>query len=354
MLALRKVRRGPGHVTLVEVPPPRPSEGEVLIRVAYAGICGTDVHIYHDLFPKVRPPVTLGHEFSGWVQEVGPGVSGWKKGERVTVDSAAFFCRDCPPCRQGETQRCDRREAFGYARDGAFAPFVHVRQDALYPLPPHVSLQEGALCEPLACAVHAVLERSGIQAGDTIFVSGPGPIGILVLQVAKAQGARVVVSGTERDEDRLRLAEELGADRILPLHQEKPIEVMGGLTQGRGADVVFECSGSPNALRDCLDIVKKGGEVIQVGLFGRTLEVDFDRVTFKEITLKGSFTHNRRSWERGIAMLGEGKVQLRPLITEVLPLDRWEEAFRGFEEGRGLKYLLQLNAEPEIEPAPGV
>jgi L-iditol 2-dehydrogenase len=340
MKALRKLRRGPGNVNLVDVDPPRPGKGEVTVEVQYAGICRTDIHILHDLYPKALPPVTLGHEFSGIISALGPTVEGWKVGDRVTVESAAEFCRVCEFCRSGQTQRCEKRQAFGAGRDGGFASFVTARQDGLYRLPDHVSFQEGALCEPLACGVHAVMERSSVGPGKTVLVTGPGPIGLLVLQVAKAVGATVVISGAQRDEERLKLAKQIGADQCIRIDQGDPHHLVHGLTGEMGVDAAFECSGTTGALSDCLQAVRKGGELIQVGLFGGPVELNYDDVTFKEVQVKGSFTHNRRTWEKTIDLLRDRKVNVKILISGEFPLDQWEEAFRLFEGGEGLKYLL--------------
>ena len=340
MKALRKLRRGPGNVELVDVDPPRPGKGEVIVRVQYSGICGTDIHILHDLYPKAIPPVTLGHEFSGIVLEIGPNVEGWRVGDRVTVESAAEFCRVCEFCRTGQTQRCEKRQAFGSGRDGAFASFVVTRQDRLHRLPDHVSFQEGALCEPLACAIHAVMERSSVEPGKTALVTGPGPIGLLVLQVAKAVGATVVISGIQRDVQRLQRAERMGADHCIRIDQGDPNRLIHELTGGMGVDAAFECSGAEGALSDCLREVRKGGEIVQVGLFARPIELNYDEITFKEVQVKGSFTHNRRTWEKAIDLLRDRKVNLKTLISKEFPLDQWQEAFGLFERGEGLKYLL--------------
>jgi L-iditol 2-dehydrogenase len=340
MKALRKLQRGPGHVEIVHVEPPCPGPGEVLVQVRCAGVCGTDVHIYHDLFPKVRPPVTLGHEFCGVVSALGPGVGGWKKGARVTVESAAAFCGRCIHCLAGETQRCEERQALGYARDGGFAHLVAVRHGALHGLPDHVSFEEGALCEPLACATHAVMERSSLGPGQVALVTGPGPIGLLVSQVCRAAGARVVLVGAEHDGERLRLGEDLGVDAWAGAQGRVVEAALGALDRHKGADVLFECSGAPAAVAASLEWVRRGGEIVQVGLLGKGVELDLDRVAFKEIQVRGSFAHHHGSWEKAVALLNDGKVRLGPLVSGVFPLERWREAFSLFESRVGLKYLL--------------
>lgn len=341
MKALRKLAPGPGNVEVVETQEPRPGRGEVLIKVGMAGVCGTDLHIFHGLFPKVRPPVTLGHEFCGEVLELGSGVEGWRPGDRVTVESAAGFCGSCLHCQEGQTQRCEHRLAFGYGRDGGFAPLVAVRADGLHRLPEGISFQEGALCEPLACATHAVLERSSLSKGQVALVAGPGPIGLLVLQVAKAAGAQVILVGTSWDRDRLELGAQLGAWQTLLAGAPEKEQLLGEWTQGKGVDVAFECSGSLSSFSSCLEWVRKGGQVVQVGLLGKEGLMELDRLTYREVELKGSFAHNQGSWKRAMELLEREKVKLLPLVSGTYPLEEWREAFARCERHEGLKYLLR-------------
>jgi L-iditol 2-dehydrogenase len=269
--ALRKLQRGHGNLEVVEVPYPLPQEGKVVVEVQRAGVCGTDIHIFHDVYPRVRPPVTIGHEFCGVVAQVGPHVEARKVGDRVAVDTAASFCDSCKFCHSAQTQLCNQRLGYGSSRDGAFASFVSVRQGALHRLPDHISFQEGALCEPLACATHAVMEMSSTVPGTTVLVTGPGTIGLLVLQVAKARGAKVIITGTEKDEKRLQLALRFGADHWLQINQKDPLPLISELTGGYGVDIALECSGAVGGVNTCLSSVRRGGEVIQVGLFGHPI-----------------------------------------------------------------------------------
>ena len=340
MKTLKKVRMGKGHIEVVSTPRPDVKKEEVLIEVKYAGVCGTDVHIRHDMFQNIRPPVTLGHEFSGAIAEIGPGVSGWQIGDRVTIESTASFCGQCRFCHTGDTQRCLHRRAYGIAEDGAFAKYVSVRQDALHKLPDHISFQEAALTEPLAVAIHAVLERTTISQNDTALVTGPGPIGQLVFQVAKAAGAKVIVTGTDKDEERLNLAAEMGATHCLRADREDLITEVRRLTDGCGVDVAFESSGAAAAVQDCISAVRKGADIVQVGLLGRPLELNYDQLAIKELNLKGSFTHNHESWVKALEFMKERKVDLKAVISDEFPIDQWQEAFHLFEIGIGLKYLL--------------
>lgn len=341
MRALRKLKRGPGEVELVEVPDPQPARGEVRVRVECAGICGTDIHILHGAYGNLQPPVTLGHEFAGVVAGVGPGVRGWRDGERVAVESLAGSCGRCRDCRAGETQCCPERRAFGISADGAFADYVVVRETALHRLPDGVSFRQAALAEPLCVAVHAVLEKGSVQPGDTVLVTGPGTIGQLVAQVARLAGAAVILAGTAKDRERLELAAAAGTEHTVFSDREDLPAAVERITAGRGADAAFECAGVGAAVRGCLAAVRKGGQLVQVGLAGRPLEIDYDRICLKEITLRGSFTHNHRTWLQAVALLGDPRLKLDALVSGEFPLDHWRAVFERCEQAQGLKYLLR-------------
>jgi L-iditol 2-dehydrogenase len=340
MKALKKLANGPGNIKIVEVSNPIPGEGQVLVKVERAGICGTDVHIFHGLFPKVRPPVTLGHEFAGVVAEVGPGVDNWCPGDRVCLESEASSCGRCKYCMSGLTNLCPERLAYGYSMDGGFALFVTVRQTALHQLPDHTTFREGALCEPLAVAVHAVMECAEISANELVLVTGPGPIGLLVLQVAKSKGARIIITGTEKDKERLDTAARLGADHVIKAGQKNLLDLIMDLSDGLGVAAAFECSGVAAAMNDCLNLIKRRGRMVQVGLFGKMVETAMDHLAMKEVTLKGAFAHNNETWKKAIALLARKMVDLKSLVSGEFAINDWEEAFRLSEGGTGIKYLL--------------
>jgi len=340
MRALRKLKRCKGEVELVTVADPRPGDGEVLVQVRCAGICGTDLHILHDAYSNLQPPVTLGHEFAGVVAGMGSGVQGWREGDRVAVESLAGSCGRCRDCRSGETQRCPERRAFGISADGAFADYVVVRETALHRLPDGVSFRQAALTEPLCVAVHAVLEKSSIQAGDTVLVTGPGTIGQLVAQVARLSKAAVILAGTSQDRERLELAAATGIEHVIFGDREDIPAAVERITQGRGADGAFECAGVGAAVNGCLAAVRKGGQVAQVGLTGRPIEIDYDRICLKEIILRGSFTHNHRTWLKSVALLSDPRLKLDALVSGEFPLDQWRTVFSRCEQAQGLKYLL--------------
>ena len=340
MKALRKLANGVGNVGLERVSIPSISENQVLVEVKKAGVCGTDLHIFHGNFSKVRPPVTLGHEFAGIVAKAGKKVNGWKAGERVTVESEAFSCGKCMYCKNGYTNLCPERLAYGYSVDGGFASFVAVRHTALHRLPDHITFEEGAICEPLAVAVHAVFEKASLKPEDRVLIIGPGPIGLLVLKVAKIIGARVFISGKKKDEERLDFAKYIGADGVF-YSEDKSMETsIMNLTDGVGVDVVFECSGATSSIEGGVRFVRRLGSLIFVGLCGIPVKIDLDKIVFKEVYLKGSFGHNHRTWNKVITLLEQKKLELKQFISGEFSLKDWHEAFRASENGKGVKYLI--------------
>jgi L-iditol 2-dehydrogenase len=337
--AIAKVARGPGHVELIDVPKPKLEPGHALIEVHVAGICGTDLHIAHDRYPT-NPPVVLGHELSGVVAQVADDVTGCRPGQRVTSETYFTVCGECRFCRSGAPNLCRKRLSIGSGVDGAFARYVLVPAINVHPLPDGVDDRGGALTEPLACALHA-LERTCVAPGDVAIISGPGAIGLLTMQVARAAGARTVVLGTAADTERLELARDLGAEETIDVTASDAVDAVRELTHGSGADIVFECSGAPAAARAGLAMVRRQGRYAQVGLFGRPLEWDLEQVCFKEIQVSGSFATVSGAWRRALALLASGQIDAGRLVSHVLPMSKWERAFDMAERKEGLKIALR-------------
>ena len=342
MKAVVKYAHGKGNVELRDVPEPSPGPDEVMIEVKAAGICGSDIHIFdEDIKLPIRPPVIIGHEFSGVVAEVGSSVTKWKPGDRVTSETSAHVCGECLPCRTGNYNVCAEKRLIGYWFNGAFAKYCVVPSRLVHKLPDNVSFLAGALCEPLACCVNGVIEKTRILPGDVVVIAGPGPIGLLSLQIAKSQGATVVLCGLSQDEKRLKLGEELGADLIINVEEEDPFQTVLKMTNGAGADVFLECSGSPNAVRMGFQLVRRMGQYTQLGLTGRSFSLDFDLVAYKEIIVRGMLGQRWTSWNRGLKMLSKGLVKTEPLISDVLPLSQWEIGFQKFRRKEGIKIILK-------------
>ncbi len=341
MKAVVKTRKGKGFVELADVPKPEPGPNEVLVETKAAGICGTDIHIYCDEF-MYNPPVVLGHEFSGVIAGVGEGVTEWRVGDRITSETAGKVCGRCHLCRAGRYNLCPHRLGFGYHLNGAFARYILIpRQELLHKLPENVDFISGALSEPSAVIVHGIIELNPISPGDFVVVTGPGPVGLLALQVAKNSGAEtVVVTGTEVDEERLELALKLGADLTFNVQREDPVDAVQELTNGHGADFVIECSGSAMAAVQAFQIVGRGGRYVQIGLFGEPFELDFDQLVYKELRVCGVWSQVWSSWDRALKLMASGKLQTRPLVSHVLPISEWRKGFELIEKKQGIKVVL--------------
>jgi L-iditol 2-dehydrogenase len=341
MKAVMKVAAGVGNVETRDIPEPRPAEGQVLLRVVAAGICGTDLHIYKDEFRSV-PPVVLGHEVAGEVVEVGPGVEGVNTGWRVTTETYFYTCGLCRYCREGHANLCLGRRSIGSAVNGGFTQYVVVPAKNLHRLPDALDFQEGALTEPLACVVHGVMTQPTVAAGDIAVIAGPGAIGLLTLQVVKACGAKAVVLGTDVDAERLALAQTLGADVIINVQAQDPLAIIKAMTpEGMGADVVYECSGAGPAAAQLLTLVRRAGRYVQIGLFGKPVAWDLDQICYKELQVTGSNASVPAAWRRALQLLESGQVRTRPLITHTFPVTDWQAAFDAFEAKQGLKMILQ-------------
>lgn len=341
MKAIMKVAPGMGNVEVRDIPEPQVGAGQVKIRVAAAGLCGTDLHIYKDEF-RSWPPVVLGHEVAGEVAEVGEGVAGIEPGMRVTTETYFSYCGQCRYCRSGHTNLCPNRRSIGSGVNGGFTQYVVVPSRNIHRLPDNVDFHAGALTEPLACVVHAVLSTPTVSPGDVAVIAGPGAIGLLTLQVVRAAGARAIVLGTDKDDHRLALARELGADHTLNVQRDDPQKLIADLTEGGlGADVVYECSGAGPAAAQLLTLVRRRGRYVQIGLFGKPVAWDLDQLCYKELVATGSNASVPTSWQRAIQLMAEGKVRTAPLITHIFDVPDWEKAFATFEDRAGVKALIK-------------
>lgn len=351
MLALVKTERGVGHLQLMERPEPTAGPRDVVIEVAAAGICGTDLHILHDEFPY-WPPVIMGHEFSGTIVEVGSEVRGWRAGDRVVAEPHAGACGECYLCRTGKIQICAAKRSPGWGIDGAFARFVRMPAALLHRVPDQVSFESAAVAEPLAVVIHEALERGGVEVGDTVVVFGVGPIGLLAAAAARVAGAsRVYVVGTDKDvEGRFPVAQRIPVDGVLNVNREDVIEKVTEVTGGRGADVVIEASGAPPAIAMTVELVRKGGRIAAIGLPGKApVAFPWEKAMFKVCDLRFNLSSSFTSWEKAVAVMGAGQLDPGFVVSHSLPLERWEEAFRLAESGGALKVLLLPTAARTTE-----
>ncbi len=328
MQGLAKLATGPGHVALAERAEPEAIAGHVVVDVVAAGICGTDVHIFDGEYAS-QPPVTMGHEVSGVVADLGEGVDLSWGGARIVTETYFSTCGRCRWCREARINLCPERRSIGSFVDGGFAPRLLVPARNLHRIPDWLDGREAAMVEPLACCCHSLLDPDRIGPGDAVLVVGPGPIGLLAAQVARAAGADVHIRGTTNDTARLAVAATLGF--------ATSTTAAGDL----GAfDVAVECSGHESGMTFALESVRRGGRYVQIGLAGKRVSVPLDLVCFGEVTMTSGNASTPASWIRALELIGERRVDLGPLLTEAVPLAEWERAFAATRSGAGIKFVL--------------
>ncbi len=344
MLALVKTGKGKGFVELREVPVPRIEENEVLIEIKAAGICGSDLHIYHDRFPY-WPPVILGHEFAGVIAEKGKKVKEWKIGDRVVGEPHTLACGKCWLCRTGNRQVCAEKRSPGWGIDGCFAKYMGFPEpELLHRIPETLPFEEAALVEPAANVVHHVLERGKLKPMDIVAVIGPGSIGLLAAMASKAAGAqRVAIVGKNWDEElRLQAARKIRSiNHVLNADKEDVVSFIMDLSEKRGADLVVEASGAEDGIALALKLVRKLGRITAIGLTGKeTIKFPYDSGMFKAAEFVFNLSTSHSSWDKAIDLIGSQKIEVKPLITHKGGLEKWHEFFTDLENKKGIKGIF--------------
>jgi L-iditol 2-dehydrogenase len=333
-----------GAVELRGVPGPSgPGDNEVLIAVHGVGVCGSEIHQFHNTQSwKVNVPVILGHEFAGVVAKVGKDVRDFREGDRVTSETAARICGHCVYCRTGTYNLCPQRLGFGYGLDGGMADLVKVPARCLHHFPDSVTFEKAALTEPCCVAYNAVCMQSAIHPGDSVLVLGPGPIGLLCLVMAKIAGAGWIgAAGIAQDAGRLAFAESLGADRTIQLDRENLAEFVLEHGDGLGVDVVIDAAGASTALKSALLAVRPGGQITKVGWGPQPLNFNLDPLVQKAVRLQGSFSHNFAIWEKVIALMGAGRLDPLALVGRMESLRGWRTCFEEMASGKIVKAVLK-------------
>lgn len=316
---------GVGDLRVEEVSKPLPLSGEVIIRVEACGICGTDLHFYKGEW-RVKTPLIPGHEFSGVVEEVGPGVEGLEEGMHVVAEPN-ITCGRCYYCRMKfRNFYCPNIKAIGVDVDGAFAEYVKVPAKNVYVIPRGMPFEEAALIEPIACCLRG-LDNVGIKLGDNVAVVGVGPIGLLMLQLARMWGA-VKVYAVDLVEERLSLAKRLGADMTVNASEEDPVEAILSDTNGIGVDVAIEAAGSAKAMDTAVKLARRGGGVLIFGVAPQEEEwlLRPFELYEKELTIVASY-RSPYTFQRAVRIASSGRVLLSPIISHIAPLERGPEMF---------------------------
>ncbi|MGA2762727.1 MAG: galactitol-1-phosphate 5-dehydrogenase [Spirochaetia bacterium] len=333
-----------GKLVFGEAPEPRIGETEVLVQVSACGICGSDVHGMDGSTGRRIPPIIMGHEAAGVIQEIGARVQGWKIGDRVTFDST-LSCGECWHCRRGEINLCEHRRVLGvscaeYRCHGAFAELVAVPQNVLYCIPDEVPFHHAAMTEPLSVAFHGVrLARP--ELGESAAVVGAGMIGLLVIQVLRAAGCGTVIA-LDIDANKLRLAREAGADLALDAASPESALQIFERTGGRGADMALEAVGATVAVASAVNAVRKGGRVVLVGNISPRIELPLQSVVTRQIALLGSCA-SQGEYPACLELIERGRIDLDSMISARAPLSegaRWFERLSGREPGL-MKVILQ-------------
>jgi len=322
------------HLEIAELPEPTPGPGEVLVRVAACGICGSDVHGYDGSSGRRIPPIVMGHEAAGRIAAVGSNVKGFTEGDRVTFDST-IYCGDCGPCRRGEVNLCDYRQVLGvscsdYRRAGAFAEYVVVPSRIIYRLPENLSFAEAAMLEAVAVAIHSV-SLAQISPSSTVLVLGAGMIGLLVLQALRVAGcSRIFIA--DIDSSRLKLAQEVGATMAFSADIGL-LDQVRRLTGGAGVDVAVEAVGRNETVSAAIESVRKGGTVVLVGNISPEVTLPLQKVVTRQIRLQGSCA-SAGEYPQAMELLATRAIQVKPLITAIAPLDdgpQWFERLHARE-----------------------
>jgi L-iditol 2-dehydrogenase len=328
MKAVIKPDEEPRSLLIGDVENPGIGVNDVLIRVKAGSICGSDLSVYlmkAGFKGYAKVPLVMGHEVSGIIEDVGGNVKNLGRGDRV-ISESLIYCGECFYCRSGMTNICLNFKVLGVHRNGGFAEYLAVNSRHIHKVPDEISIHEAALLEPTAVSVHAVIDRARIKPEDFVVVTGPGPIGLISAQIAKAIGANVIVTGPETSIGRLEIARSLGLEAV-NVNEENPVERVLKETGGIGADVVIECSGSVKAASEAYDMLKKNGQLVVVAIFPEPGQVNYTQIVRREVRIKGSFCHKWIDYEVGINLVKSGKVRLKPIITHQFPIDEAKEAF---------------------------
>lgn len=339
MKALQKFGDGKEGMGIREVAEPEVGQHDLLVEIGAVGICGSDIHIWRDE-KEHRRPITLGHEYAGVVIDKGGEVDDeWQVGDRICGDLETLEGR------------------IGTHVDGAYAPRMRLPQRLAHHLPDNLTFAEGALIEQVTCMSHAAMHRSRVNPADFVVITGPGPIGLTMLQIVHLFSPRaVMVTGLKVDAKRLAKAKELGADHTC-YSEDDPVEEVMRLTDGQGADIVLDCSGGEAAITQATRMAKNGGWITVIGLWGFDFEVNLDNIPYNNLTVRGSWgwagmeyadqavrmATGWHSWERALKIMAMGEIDLKPIITRSITMDEWHDAYEALEAKEEIKVMMYPN-----------
>ena len=336
------VMTAPGMIEIRDVPAPDPAPGQVLLRIKRIGVCGSDIHVYHGKHALTPYPVVQGHEVSGVVEKLGPGVKNIRVGDPVTFQPQVT-CGTCYPCRHGAYHICDNLKVMGFQTTGAGSELFALDARLVLKLPSGTSYDHGAMVEPTAVGVHAIARGGGV-AGKKVLVLGAGPIGNLTAQVARGLGAsRVMI--TDVSDYRLGIARECGADATANTGREDLGERIRESLGEEKADLILECVGAGATIAQAVSVARKGTDIVVVGVFGDTPAVDMGTVQDRELRLIGTLMYQEHDWKKAIDLIGSGAVRLGPLVTNHFAFADYKKAYEYIDANRekAMKVMITVS-----------
>lgn len=340
---LQQVMTAPREIRFDRVPVPQPGPGQVLVKIKRIGICGSDIHVYHGKHPYTKYPVTQGHEVSGRIAAVGEGVTGFRVGQKVTIEPQVF-CGKCHPCTHGKYNLCESLKVMGFQTTGTASEYFAVDQSKIDVLPEAMDYNEGAMIEPLAVTVHAA-KRAGDVKGLNVCVLGCGPIGILLIQSLKAFGAAKVLA-TDVSDYRLELAKQCGADVTINTKNAEFGRAMLDAFGPDKADIIYDCAGNDITMDQAIQNARKGSTIILVAVYAGLAHCDLAKLNDSELDLNTTMMYRHEDYVDAIRLVGEGKIQLQPLMSKHFAFQDYLAAYEYIDNNRETTMKVIVDVDP--------
>ena len=340
----QQVMTSPGEIEFIEIPVPELKEDDVLVKIMRIGVCGSDIHVYHGKHPYTDYPVTQGHEVSGKIEKSGSKVQGLKLGDKVTIQPQVV-CGHCYPCTHDKYHICDDLKVMGFQTTGVASEFFVVDSKKVIKLPDEMTYEQGAMIEPCAVAVHAVLNGGDVKQFN-VLVLGAGPIGNLVAQSAKALGAKAVMI-TDISDFRLEIAKEVGIDfTINPTKADISEEIINAFGPNK-ADLIIECVGANETINDAIENARKGTDIIVVGVFGDKPTIDLGFIQDRELRVIGNMMYQTSDYIKAIELVKSKKISLEPLMTTHFSFEDYDKAYKLIDDKKDkvMKVFIDVNQE---------
>ena len=343
---IQQVMTEPGKIIFREAETPKPGSGQVLVKIKKIGICGSDIHVYHGTHPFTSYPVTQGHELSAQIVKLGEGVTGLAPGQKVTIEPQVY-CGKCYPCTHGKYNLCESLKVMGFQTTGTASEYFAVDASKVDVLPENMTYSEGAMIEPLAVTVHAAKRFPEIK-GAKAAILGCGPIGILLAQSCKALGASQVMI-TDVSDYRLELAKQCGADFAVNTKERDFGEAMTACFGPDKAEGIYDCAGNGITMGQAIRYARKGSTIILVAVFGKMASVDLAVLNDHELDLNTSMMYRHEDYVDAIRLAGEGKIQLKPLMSRHFAFKEYLDAYAYIDANRETTMKVLIDVDPEGE-----